>query len=249
MNVEVARRERKGKHNGRLRIGELARRADVPRATIQFYVRERLLPSPVKTGRTMAYYDLACVERVTLIKELQRRYLPLSVIRRMLAGGAGARAANVAQKRIRHALQPSERSMTRAEALAEFHTFEDTLIGLERLGLVTKTQARGAEELSPWDVGILRAVAKLQGAGVKEAAGFDVADLVLYRDAMRSLLEREVAVFGRSIAHRPTREIVRLAVASAVGATELIVAIRGKLIDDLVASAKPRKRRARAKKR
>ena len=41
-----------------LRIGELAARAGVSVATIKFYIRDGLLPPPpVKTGRTMAYYD------------------------------------------------------------------------------------------------------------------------------------------------------------------------------------------------
>jgi DNA-binding transcriptional MerR regulator len=67
-----------------LRIGELARRTGVSRGTIQHYLREGLLPVPVKTGRTMAYYDPSCVDRILLIKDLQRRYLPLGVIRQLV---------------------------------------------------------------------------------------------------------------------------------------------------------------------
>ncbi len=39
-----------------IRISELADRADVPVATVRHYLREGLLPEPVKTSRNMAYY-------------------------------------------------------------------------------------------------------------------------------------------------------------------------------------------------
>ena len=232
-----------GTRGGKLRISELARRADVPRATIQFYVREGLLPAPVKTGRTMAYYDPDCVDRVTLMKELQRRYLPLGVIRRLLARGAGAHVAEVARGRIRGALQPSERAMPREEALTEIRIREGTIAGLERLGLLPK----GESTFAPLDVAILRAISKLQASGVNEDAGFGVTDVALYRDAMASLLDKEVAAFGRSLARRSSKDVVRLAVASAMGATELMLAIRGKLIDQLVAT-KASKGKSRGKR-
>ena len=39
-----------------LRISELAQSSGVPVATIRHYLREELLPEPVKTSRNMAYY-------------------------------------------------------------------------------------------------------------------------------------------------------------------------------------------------
>ncbi len=65
-----------------LRISKLAKLADVSIPTIKHYLKEGLLPRPVKTGRTMSYYDHECVEIVKLIKRLQtEKYLPLSVIK------------------------------------------------------------------------------------------------------------------------------------------------------------------------
>ena len=65
-----------------LRISQLAKLADVSIPTIKHYLKEGLLPRPVKTGRTMSYYDHECVEIVKLIKRLQtEKYLPLSVIK------------------------------------------------------------------------------------------------------------------------------------------------------------------------
>src|SRR3990172_7978658 len=69
-----------------LRIGELAERAGVTVATIKYYIREGVLPPPpVKTGRTMGYYDLPYLERLMLVRRLREdHYLPLRVIRAVL---------------------------------------------------------------------------------------------------------------------------------------------------------------------
>src|SRR5581483_3333591 len=60
-----------------LRMGELARASGVSAATIKHYLREGLLPEPVKTSRNMAYYPAEFVDRIRLIKQLQEeRYMP-----------------------------------------------------------------------------------------------------------------------------------------------------------------------------
>src|ERR671934_3013996 len=68
-----------------LRMGELAEASGVSAATIKHYLREGLLPEPVKTSRNMAYYPADFVERIKLIKQLQEeRFMPLKVIKGML---------------------------------------------------------------------------------------------------------------------------------------------------------------------
>jgi DNA-binding transcriptional MerR regulator len=68
-----------------LKIGELAERAGVSPGTVRHYLREGLLPKPVKTSRNMAYYPADYVERITLIRRLQEeRFMPLRVIREVL---------------------------------------------------------------------------------------------------------------------------------------------------------------------
>ena len=65
-----------------LKISELAERAEVPVATVRHYLREGLLPEPVKTSRNMAYYPPEFVERIRTIKRLQEeRFMPLRVIK------------------------------------------------------------------------------------------------------------------------------------------------------------------------
>src|SRR5688572_33166554 len=73
-----------------LKISELAVQAEVPVATVRHYLREGLLPEPVKTSRNMAYYPPEFVERIRLIKQLQEeRFMPLRVIREVLDSADG----------------------------------------------------------------------------------------------------------------------------------------------------------------
>ena len=63
-------------------MGELAEASGVPAPTIKHYLREGLLPEPVKTSRNMAYYPPEFVDRIKLIKRLQEeRFMPLKAIK------------------------------------------------------------------------------------------------------------------------------------------------------------------------
>ena len=70
---------------GLLKMSELAERSGVSAGTIKHYLREGLLPEPVKTSRNMAYYPPEFVERIKLIKQLQEeRFMPLKHIKAVL---------------------------------------------------------------------------------------------------------------------------------------------------------------------
>src|SRR5438093_6810747 len=80
-----AAEEAAGSRSEMLKISELAERSGVPVATVRHYLREGLLPEPVKTSRNMAYYPPEFVERIRVIKQLQEdRFMPLRVIRDLL---------------------------------------------------------------------------------------------------------------------------------------------------------------------
>ena len=53
------------------KISEISRQTGVPAQTIHYYLREGLLPPPVKTSKTMAYYTDAHLERLYFIKKYQ----------------------------------------------------------------------------------------------------------------------------------------------------------------------------------
>src|ERR687893_439009 len=80
-----SRRRGRAHPDGLLRMRELAAASGVSAGTIKHYLREGLLPDPVKTSRNMAWYPPEFAERIRLIKRLQEeRFMPLRLIKRML---------------------------------------------------------------------------------------------------------------------------------------------------------------------
>ena len=93
--MTTANDERRTANGELLKMSELAERADVPVATVRHYLREGLLPEPVKTSRNMAYYPPEFAERIRLIKRLQeKRFMALRVI-----CGIGVWSASAASSR------------------------------------------------------------------------------------------------------------------------------------------------------
>lgn len=210
-----------------IRIGELAKRTGVTRATIQHYVAEGLLARPKKTGQTMAYYDPTSVARIGFIKEMQARHLPLAVIRALLGPPRGRHGLSALRARSTE----HEMAVSRDEVARETGLPASTLSELERLGLV---QAHD-DGYRPHDVAILRAVGTLSAAGLNTASGFRPEDLLVWRDALGALLIREIELFVRHIVpNHPPPDAMRLASAAIAGSTELIAALHRKLIADFL---------------
>ncbi len=71
---------------GLMRINELEKRAGVPKTTIHFYVRNGLLHPPLKTGRTMAYYDESHLKRLVALQQIKSKgRVPISFLKESLA--------------------------------------------------------------------------------------------------------------------------------------------------------------------
>lgn len=68
-----------------LDLSQLASAAGVTPRTVRYYVQQGLLPSPGTRGPGTRY-DRSLLDRLQLIKLLQRQHLPLSEIRRRLEG-------------------------------------------------------------------------------------------------------------------------------------------------------------------
>ncbi len=68
-----------------MKMKELAASTGVAKSTILLYVKQGLLPQPVKTSPNMAYYDPVCGERIAFIKKVQATHrLPLAAIKGLL---------------------------------------------------------------------------------------------------------------------------------------------------------------------
>ena len=159
--------------NGMLKMAELAEASGVSAGTIKHYLREGLLPEPVKTSRNMAWYPPEFVERIQLIKELQeRRFMPLKAIKGLLELEGEATRVSAAEVKRRYGL-PQE--------------VLDRLAELE----VISPNSRG---YGASDVRIREAISRFRAGGYDERIGFTVYDTLRYTRAMEDLVKEEVEV-------------------------------------------------------
>ncbi|MGI8845228.1 MAG: MerR family transcriptional regulator [Thermoleophilaceae bacterium] len=179
--------------DGLLKMSELADRSGVSAGTIKHYLREGLLPEPVRTSRNMAYYPPDFVERIHLIKQLQEeRYMPLHAIRRVLEDDPGrARALVELEDRILdRALSGDESRVSAAEVSRRCEVPLEALERMVEIGLLTPDD-RG---FSPRDVQVVQAIGRFRAGGYDEQVGFTVYDTLRYKRAMEALVVEEVAV-------------------------------------------------------
>jgi DNA-binding transcriptional MerR regulator len=159
--------------NGMLKMRELAEASGVSAGTIKHYLREGLLPEPVKTSRNMAWYPPEFVERIQLIKELQeRRFMPLKAIKGLLE------------------LEGEATRVSAAELKRRYKVPQEVLDRLAELEVISpSSRGYGAS-----DVRIVEAISRFRAGGYDERIGFTVYDTLRYKRAMEELVKEEVEV-------------------------------------------------------
>ena len=185
--------------NGLLKMKELAEASGVSAGTIKHYLREGLLPEPVKTSRNMAYYPPDFVERIRLIKQLQEeRFMPLKVIKSMLdEDPERARALVELEDRIlERALAGEQARASAAELRRRYDIPQEVLDRLADLEVLTPN-SRG---YGPRDVEIVEAISRFRAGGYDERIGFTVYDTLRYKRALEDLVKEEVQVLLERLA-------------------------------------------------
>jgi DNA-binding transcriptional MerR regulator len=216
--------------NGLLPMRELATASGVSAGTIKHYLREGLLPEPVRTSRNMAWYPPEFVERIRLIKQLQEeRFMPLKLIKGILDDDPErARALIELEDRILERAVEEERPRTSATQVRRLYALpQEVLDRLEELG-VLEPNSRG---YSPSDLEIIEAIGRFRAGGYDERIGFTVYDTLRYKRALESLVEEEVRVFMDRLAGEmdPDRA-VKLVSDGVEPLRDLIAALHSKLL-------------------
>ena len=239
-----------------LRIGELADRAGVSVATIKFYIREGLLPPPpVKTGRTMGYYDEAYLERLLLIRKLRdEHFLPIRAIRLLLEERGDrplepeehallSRVGPIVAEKL-DAASPRE-PLDRAAVMRRYALPADELDVMVELGLVGH---ESGQKFNAADLELLDALEKAEKFGLTRER-FPVEGLGHYVELLGELARREVRRFSHLAGHVPQAELAQLAEQATQITEPIVTLIRRKLIlralreeMDATASDKEKKR-------
>jgi DNA-binding transcriptional MerR regulator len=218
------------KNDEMLRMGELARASGVSAATIKHYLREGLLPEPVKTSRNMAYYPAEFVERIRLIKQLQEeRYMPLKVIKDLLEEDPDrARALiELGDKLLERALAGESERISAAEVRHRYDIPQEVLDRLAELKVLTPDGAG----YSPSDVRIVEAISRFRAGGYEERIGFTVYDTLRYQKAMAELVAQEVDVLMERLAgEMDADEAMKLIEAGNQPLNDLIAAMHTKAL-------------------
>lgn len=176
-----------------VKMSVFARRSGVPVPTIKHYLREGLLPEPVKTSRNMAYYPAEFADRIRLIKQLQEeRYMPLRVIKELLeVDPERARALiELGDRLLERARAGEEERVSAAEVRHRYEIPQEALDRLAELEVLTPDE-RG---YSPTDLGVIAAISRFRAGGYDERIGFTVYDTLRYKRALGELVSEEVDV-------------------------------------------------------
>jgi DNA-binding transcriptional MerR regulator len=213
-----------------LKMRELAEASGVSAGTIKHYLREGLLPEPVKTSRNMAYYPADFVDRIRLIKQLQEeRFMPLKVIKGMLDEDPDrAKALVELEDRIlERALAGEEKRISAAEVKRRYDMPQEVLARLEELGILSPN-SRG---YSPSDVRVVEAISRFRAGGYDERIGFTVYDTLRYKRVLQDLVKEEVGVLMERLAgEMDTDQAVELIEAGSAPLQDLIGALHSKLL-------------------
>ena len=151
-------------------VGELSRRTGLSTAAINFYVREGLLPPPVKTSATRAVYEESYVDRIGRINELKAQGLTLKVIARVLDNPDPAGELGITR--------PTRQKVAQAPVEIEAFIKETGLTGEHvynalDLGLLDPVEGRRGDSglrFDSRDITTGRAIARLLAGGI----GFDL---------------------------------------------------------------------------
>lgn len=221
-----------------LRMGELAEASGVSAATIKHYLREGLLPEPVKTSRNMAYYPAEFVDRIRLIKQLQEeRYMPLRVIKDLLDEDPERAQAliELGDRLLERVREGEEQRVTAAEVRHRYDVPQEVLDRLAELEVLTPDD----EGYSPADVRIIGAISRFRAGGYDERIGFTVYDTLRYKRAMADLAREEVDVLMERLAGEVEADrAIELIEAGSEPLNELMSAMR---IKELVAELERRR--------
>ncbi|MEJ7875473.1 MAG: MerR family transcriptional regulator [Solirubrobacterales bacterium] len=192
-----------------LKISELAERADVPVATVRHYLREGLLPEPVKTSKNMAYYPPEFVERIRLIKRLQEeRFMPLRVIKEALL---------------------AERT-PEAEVLERFDVPARALRRLAEVGVLSPD----ASGYSQADVRIVEAVARFRAEGWNETSGFGARDVARLMEGLAPVVADELALMVERFSALDPGQAAELLESGMSPFPDLVGALHAKVLADQV---------------
>lgn len=208
------------------RMKDLVQASGLERQAIHFYIQQGLLPPGRKTGRNMAYYREAHVERLRTIQKLQHeRFLPLKAIKALLDDtleeGEFPEEQQRFLARVKARLDTSlvhpsdERASTSLADLVTRGISEEDVREALALGLLSGDPAgaeRPAAEVSiaERDIWLVELLSQLREVGFTRERGFTVADVGFYEEFVSRLFQQEIRMIRERLSALPPEEVAQM---------------------------------------
>ena len=177
-----------------MKIRDLVQHTSVSKETVHFYIREGLLPKPLKRGRNTAEYDDSYVERIRFIKELQdHHFFPLAVIKNILKKQKKSSEWQSLINLRREYFRPIDRFLPK-EILGEEPFLQATGLGkkwlskMEEWKIITPEVRGGQKVYSQDDIALGKLIVEMDTIGLGAIEGFDPEALKHFRDKFREIV-------------------------------------------------------------
>ena len=177
-----------------MKIRDLVQHSRVSKETIHFYIREGLLPKPLKRGRNIAEYDDSYVERIRFIKELQdRHFLPLAVIKNILKKQKNSSEWQSLLNLRREYFRPIDQFLPN-EISGEELFLKATGLGrkwlskMEEWEIITPEIRNGQKVYAQDDITLGKLIVEMDTIGLGAIEGFDPEALKHFRDKFREIV-------------------------------------------------------------
>ena len=177
-----------------MKIRDLVQHTGVSKETVHFYIREGLLPKPLKRGKNIAEYDDGFVERIRFIKELQdRHFLPLAVIKNILKKQKNSSEWQSLLNLRKEYFRPIDQFLPN-EISGEEPFLKATglgkkwLVKMEEWEIITPEVRNGQKVYSQDDITLGKLIVEMDSIGLGAEEGFDPEALKRYRDEFREIV-------------------------------------------------------------
>ena len=177
-----------------MKIRDLVQHSRVSKETVHFYIREGLLPKPLKRGRNIAEYDDSYVERIRFIKELQdRHFLPLAVIKNILKKQKKSSEWQSLLNLRREYFRPIDQFLPN-EILGEEDFLKVTGLGrkwlskMEEWKIITPEIRNDQKVYAQDDITLGKLIVEMDTIGLGAVEGFDPEALKHFRDKFREIV-------------------------------------------------------------
>ena len=177
-----------------MKIRNLVQHTGVSKETVHFYIREGLLPKPLKRGRNIAEYDDSYVERIRFIKELQdRHFLPLAVIKNILKKQKNSSEWQSLLNLRKEYFRPIDQFLPNEVAGEELFLKatglgKKWLVKMEEWEIITPEVRNGQKVYSQDDITLGKLIVEMDSIGLGAVEGFDPEALKRYRDKFREIV-------------------------------------------------------------